>query len=63
MTVKVASNGFCCIGNQNPHSSNDASTQARIVNDCIVRVLFWYDNKRGFSCRLCDTAVALAKLL
>jgi hypothetical protein len=50
------------IGNHNPHS-NDGSTQTHIVNDCIVRVLSWYDNERDFSCRLCDTAVALAKLL
>ena len=45
MTVKIASNGFGCIGNHNPHSSNDDSTQTHIVNNCIVRVLSWYNNE------------------
>jgi glyceraldehyde 3-phosphate dehydrogenase len=49
--------------NHNPYSSNYDSTQTQIVNDRIVRVLSWYDNEWGFSCRMCDTAVALAKLL
>jgi glyceraldehyde 3-phosphate dehydrogenase len=49
--------------NHNPYSSNYDSTQTQIVNDRIVRVLSWYDNEWDFSCRMCDTAVALAKLL
>jgi glyceraldehyde 3-phosphate dehydrogenase len=49
--------------NHNPHSSDYHSTQTQIVNDRIVRVLSWYDNEWGFSCRMCDIAVALAKLL
>ena len=57
------SDGFGCIDNHNPHSLDNDSMQTHIVNDCIVRVLSWYDNERGFSCRPCDTAVALAKLL
>jgi glyceraldehyde 3-phosphate dehydrogenase len=26
-------------------------------------VLSWYDNEWGFSCRMCDTAVAMGKLI
>ena len=52
---KLVSNDF----NHNPHSSNYDSTQTQIVNDRIVRILSWYDNEWGFSCRMC----ALAKLL
>jgi glyceraldehyde 3-phosphate dehydrogenase len=28
-----------------------------------VRVLAWYDNEWGFSCRMLDTAAAMAKYL
>lgn len=63
MTVRVAINGIGRIGDHNPHSSNYDSTQTQIVNDRFVRVLSWYDNEWGFSCRMCDTTVALAKLL
>ena len=63
MTVRVAINGFGRIGDHNPHSSNYDLTQTQIVNDRLVRVLSWYDNEWGFSCRMCDTTVALAKLL
>jgi len=68
MTVRVAINGFGRIGrnvlrNHNPYSSNYDSTQTQIVKDRLVRVLSWYDNEWGFSCRMCDTAVALAKLI
>ena len=49
--------------NHNPHSSNFDLSQTQIVNDRLVRVLSWYDNEWRFSCRMSDTAVALAKLL
>jgi glyceraldehyde 3-phosphate dehydrogenase len=49
--------------NHNPHSSNFDATQTQIVNGKLVRVLSWYDNEWGFSCRMCDTAVAIGKLL
>jgi glyceraldehyde 3-phosphate dehydrogenase len=29
----------------------------------LVRVLAWYDNEWGFSCRMADVAVAMGKLL
>ena len=49
--------------NHNPHSSNFDLSQTQIVNNRLVRVLSWYDNEWAFSCRMSDTAVALAKLI
>jgi glyceraldehyde 3-phosphate dehydrogenase len=49
--------------NHNPHSSNFDLSQTQIVEGKLVRVLSWYDNEWGFSCRMADTAVAMAKLL
>jgi glyceraldehyde 3-phosphate dehydrogenase len=48
--------------NHNPASSTFDLTQTQIVDGRLVRVLSWYDNEWGFSCRMCDTAVALGKL-
>ena len=49
--------------NHNPYSSNFDMTQTQIVDGRLVRVLSWYDNEWGFSCRMSDTAVAMGKLL
>ena len=49
--------------NHDPHSSNFASAQTQVVGGNMVRVLAWYDNEWGFSCRMNDTAVAMGKLL
>jgi glyceraldehyde 3-phosphate dehydrogenase len=49
--------------NHNPHSSNFDLAQTQIVGGKLVRVLSWYDNEWGFSCRMADTAVAMAKFL
>ena len=49
--------------NHNPHSSNFDLAQTQIVEGKLVRVLSWYDNEWGFSCRMADTAVAMAKLI
>ena len=48
--------------NHNPHSSCFDKSQTQIVEGKLVRVLSWYDNEWGFSNRMCDTAVHLAKL-
>jgi glyceraldehyde 3-phosphate dehydrogenase len=48
--------------NHNPASSTFDLTQTQVVDGKLVRVLSWYDNEWGFSCRMCDTAVALGKL-
>jgi glyceraldehyde 3-phosphate dehydrogenase len=49
--------------NHNPHSSNFDTTQTQIVDGRLVRVLSWYDNEWGFSCRMADVAVAMGKLI
>ncbi len=48
--------------NHNPSSSTFDATQTQIVDGGLVRVLAWYDNEWGFSNRMLDTAVAMAKL-
>jgi glyceraldehyde 3-phosphate dehydrogenase (phosphorylating) len=37
--------------------------QTKVIDDNFVRVLSWYDNEWGFSNRMADTAVAMAKLI
>ncbi|MEN0088320.1 MAG: type I glyceraldehyde-3-phosphate dehydrogenase, partial [Pseudomonadota bacterium] len=49
--------------NHDPHSSNFASQQTKVLDGNLVRVLSWYDNEWGFSNRMGDTAVAMGKLL
>ena len=49
--------------NHSPYSSNFDLTQTQIVDGKLVRVMSWYDNEWGFSNRMSDTAVAMAKLL
>ena len=48
--------------NHNPSSSTFDLTQTQVIAGRFVRVLAWYDNEWGFSNRMSDTAVALAKL-
>src|SRR5262245_46323218 len=49
--------------NHNSMSATFDLTQTQIVDGRLVRVLAWYDNEWGFSNRMADTAVAMAKLL
>lgn len=49
--------------NHDPSSSTYASDQTLIMEGDMVRVLSWYDNEWGFSNRMCDTAVAMGKLI
>ncbi|HWF01877.1 MAG TPA: type I glyceraldehyde-3-phosphate dehydrogenase [Caulobacteraceae bacterium] len=42
-------------------SSTVALPQTQVVDGTLARVLSWYDNEWGFSTRMADTAVALAK--
>lgn len=49
--------------NHDPHSSTFDLNQTQIVDGRLVRVMAWYDNEWGFSCRMCDTAVAVGKLI
>ncbi|MEI8144316.1 MAG: erythrose-4-phosphate dehydrogenase, partial [Alphaproteobacteria bacterium] len=49
--------------NHDPHSSIFALDQTKVMDEKLVRVLSWYDNEWGFSNRMSDTAVAMAKLI
>ncbi len=46
--------------NHSPASSTFDLTQTQVVDGRFCRVLSWYDNEWGFSCRMSDTAVAMA---
>ena len=48
--------------NHNPASSTFDLTQTQVIDGNFVRVLSWYDNEWGFSNRMSDTAIAMAKL-
>lgn len=47
--------------NHDPHSSTFALKQTQIVDGGLVRVLSWYDNEWGFSTRMADVALEMAK--
>ena len=49
--------------NHDPHSSIFHTDQTKVIDGVFVRVLSWYDNEWGFSNRMADTAVAMAKLI
>ena len=49
--------------NHDPHSSTFAFDQTKVLDGKLVRVMSWYDNEWGFSNRMSDTAVAMAKLI
>ena len=49
--------------NHDPHSSIADLTQTHVMNGRLVRVLAWYDNEWGFSCRMLDNAVEIGKTL
>ena len=48
--------------NHTAASSTAALPQTQVVDGGLVRVLSWYDNEWGFSTRMADTALAMAKL-
>ncbi|MFD2182340.1 type I glyceraldehyde-3-phosphate dehydrogenase [Rhodoplanes azumiensis] len=49
--------------NHDPHSSVFHVDQTKVMDGTLVRVMSWYDNEWGFSNRMLDTAVAMAKLI
>lgn len=49
--------------NHDPRSSIFHIDQTKVMDGTFVRVLSWYDNEWGFSSRMGDTAVAMAKVL
>ncbi|MCM5556862.1 type I glyceraldehyde-3-phosphate dehydrogenase [Pleomorphomonas sp. JP5] len=49
--------------NHDSHSSIFHLDQTKVMDGSLVRILSWYDNEWGFSNRMADTAVAIAKTL
>ena len=49
--------------NHDPHSAIADLTQTHVMNARLVRVLAWYDNEWGFSCRMLDNAAEIGKTL
>ena len=47
----------------NTHSSIFDASQTKILGNRLVHVTAWYDNEWGFSNRMCDTAIAMGKLI
>ena len=48
--------------NHNPHSSIYDAGLTRVMEGNLVKVISWYDNEWGFSCRMADVAVAMGRL-
>jgi glyceraldehyde 3-phosphate dehydrogenase len=44
-------------------SSTVALPQTQVIDGELVRVLSWYDNEWGFSTRMADTALTMARFL
>jgi glyceraldehyde 3-phosphate dehydrogenase len=57
--AKLVSSDF----NHDPHSSVFHTDQTKVMEGTMCRILSWYDNEWGFSCRMADTAVAMGKLI
>ena len=49
--------------NHDPASATFHLDQTKVLDGNMVRILAWYDNEWGFSNRMSDTAVTMAKFL
>ncbi|ROU04130.1 type I glyceraldehyde-3-phosphate dehydrogenase [Histidinibacterium lentulum] len=49
--------------NHDPHSSIFHTDQTKVMEGTMCRILTWYDNEWGFSNRMNDTAVAMARFI
>ncbi|MBB4284920.1 type I glyceraldehyde-3-phosphate dehydrogenase [Roseospira goensis] len=58
-TAPLVSSDF----NHNPFSSVFDATGTKVIDGNFVRVMSWYDNEWGFSTRMADVAVEMAKTL
>lgn len=47
--------------NSNPHSAVIDSTLTNVITDRLIKVIAWYDNEWGYSCRIRDLAIFLSK--
>ncbi len=45
--------------NHDPASSTYDASLTKVIDGTLVKVISWYDNEWGFSCRMLDTTVAL----
>ncbi len=45
--------------NHDPHSSIFSLNGTKVIDENFVRVMAWYDNEWGFSCRMIDTALEM----
>jgi len=50
-----------CDFNHNPDSSIFDAGLTKVIDGNLVKVLSWYDNEWGFSCRMLDTTLELVK--
>jgi glyceraldehyde 3-phosphate dehydrogenase len=57
-TAPLVSSDF----NHNPASCTFDATQTAVIEGSFARVMGWYDNEWGFSCRMSDTAALFGKL-
>ncbi len=48
--------------NHDPHSAMFSLNGTKVVEGDFVRVMAWYDNEWGFSCRMIDTALQMHKV-
>jgi glyceraldehyde 3-phosphate dehydrogenase len=48
-----------CDFNHNPDSSIFDAGLTKVIDGTLVKVLSWYDNEWGFSCRMLDTTLVL----
>ena len=48
--------------NHHPASSIYDSTLTKVIDGTLVKVIAWYDNEWGFSCRMLDTTIAFQKV-
>jgi len=47
--------------NHDPHSAIFNLNGTKVLGGTLVRIMAWYDNEWGFSCRMIDTALAMHK--
>ena len=58
----MAANSDPCVSsdfNHDPHSSIFDLNGTKVIDGRFVRVMSWYDNEWGFSCRMIDTALKM----
>ena len=46
---------------QNPHSSIIDAMSTMVIDGKMIKILAWYDNEWGYSCRLADLATLMAR--